>query len=108
VALEQPNQVDAMGVERATGHAVLTIADAWDWSDEQGHLSALQEKLNAYFAFIESEEVWQSYPAAAGRQLRINVVFRFAPTAAAIKFLAKAADVASQLDVLVSHETFAP
>jgi mRNA interferase HigB len=31
---------------------------------------ALQAKLNAYFEFIERGQVWHSYPAAKGRQLR--------------------------------------
>lgn len=99
--------VDALGVESETGHVVLTIADSWSWTDELGHLSALQEKLNAYFKYIESGQVWEECTAGKGRQLRINVVFRFAPPAAAAELLAKAADVASQLDILVSYDTFA-
>lgn len=106
MSLEQVNTVDAVGIENDTQHAVLTIADSWDWTDEQAHLSALQAKLNAYFGFIESGQVWESYPAAKGRKLRIDVVFRFAPTAGAIEFLAKASDVASELDVSVRHYTF--
>lgn len=105
--LEQTNKVDAMGLDSQTGHAVLTVTDSWDWNDEHGHLSALQEKLNAYFEFIENGQVWEFYPTGKGRRLRINVVFRFTPPAVATQFLAKAADVASQLDVLVTHETFA-
>ena len=104
--LEQTDKIDALGLESETGCAVLTIADSWHWDDEREHLSALQEKLNAYFEFIESGQVWESYPAATGRQLRINVVFRFRPPAVATEFLAKAAAVASELNVLVSHETF--
>ncbi len=106
MSLKEANKVDAMGLESATGHAVLTIADSWNWTDEHGHLLALQEKLNAYFQFIESGQVWDSYPAGKDKQLRINVVFRFAPPAVATEFLARAADVASELDVLVSYETF--
>lgn len=105
MSLEQTNKVDAVGLERKSGHAVLTLADSWNWTDEHGHLLALQEKLNAYFEFIQSGQVWESYPAANGKQMRINVVFRFAPPTIAIEFLAKAAEVASELDVLVSHES---
>ena len=104
--LEHVNTVDFIGLENDTHHAVLTIADSWDWTDEHSHLLALQAKLNAYFEFIESGQVWDSYPAAKGRQLRIDIIFRFAPPAKAIEFLAQASDVASELDVLVSHQTW--
>jgi hypothetical protein len=104
--LEQINTVDAIGVEHETDHAVLTIADSWDWTDEHEHLSALQAKLNAYLEFIESGQVWEACPAAKGRQLRINIVFRFSPPPAATEFLSKATDVASELHVSISHDTF--
>lgn len=104
--LEQTDKIDALGLESETGYVVLTIADSWHWDDEHGHLSALQAKLNAYFDFIESGQVWESYPAATGRQLIINVVFRFRPPAVAIEFLAKATNVASELNVLINHEIF--
>lgn len=89
MSLEQANTVDAIGVEIETDHAVLTIADSWDWREEHEHLLALQEKLHAYFAFIESGEIFDSYPAAQGRQLKINIVFRQTPPVAAIEFLSK-------------------
>jgi hypothetical protein len=54
MTLDTPDTVDAMGIEIGSGLAVLTIADELDWRDERAHLLALQTKLNAYFAFIES------------------------------------------------------
>jgi|LakMenEpi03Aug12_release.lakeMendotaPanAssembly.Ray.scaffolds.fasta_scaffold495002_1 hypothetical protein len=106
MSLEVSRQLDAIGVETVTGHAVLTIADSWPWSDAKSHLVALQNKFNAYFEFIESGQVHDCYPSSKGRQLRINVVFRFRPPAEALTLLAEAAKAASQLDVLISHETF--
>lgn len=106
MSLERLYTVDAMGIDRETGHAVLTLADSWDWTDPSLHLNALQAKLNAYLEFIESGQVEESYLPAAGKQLRINVVFRFAPPPIATAFLAKVADVASELNVLISQETF--
>ena len=79
MTLETVETVDAIGIEDATQHAVLTIADSWDWEDERIHLSALQDKLNAYFEFIESGQIWEFYPTAHGKRIRIDVVFRFAP-----------------------------
>ena len=77
MSLDQPNKVDAIGLDNETDQTVLTIADSWDWNNEPKHLIALQAKLNAYLEFIESGQVWDEYPTAKGKNLRIDVVFRF-------------------------------
>jgi hypothetical protein len=77
MALEEPNKVDAIGIENDTGSIVLTIADAWDWQDEQKHLRALQAKLNAYINFVESGQIWEAYPDSKERQLVIDIIARF-------------------------------
>ena len=89
MAIEKADVVDAVGIERATGDVVLTIADSLDWdSSETEHLQMLQEKLNAYLRFIESGELHESYPDAAGRRPVISLVGRCEPSAAALRFLA--------------------
>lgn len=105
MSLDQIQKVDAIGEESKTNHAVLTILDSWDWIDVGAHLTALQAKLNAYFEFIESGQIWDAYPLAEKRQLRINVIFRYFPPACVASFLTQASIVASQLSVLISHET---
>jgi hypothetical protein len=67
MSLDQPNKVDAIGLEKGTDQTVLTIADSWDWTDEPKHLIALQAKLNSYLEFIESGQVWDEYPTAKGK-----------------------------------------
>jgi hypothetical protein len=106
MSLDHSNSVDAIGIENETGHAVLTIADSWEWNDERAHLLALQAKLNAYFEFIESGQIWDSYPTANGRQLIIEVITRFRPTATAIELLEKANETATQLCMQVRHRHF--
>ena len=51
-----------MQVERA----LALVIDDTDWSDEDDHLLALQEKLNAYAAFIESGEVFEQFRDTVG------------------------------------------
>lgn len=79
MSVDDPNVVDAIGTERDTGVVVLTIFDQLDWDDDQ-HFVALQEKINRYLGFIESGEVLESYPQAAGRPLRIEVVCKCSPS----------------------------
>ena len=99
--LENPNTVDAIGIEKDTGTAVLTIIDSWDWVDEKRHLLALQEKLNAYFNYIESGEIYESYPKAAGRKIVIDVIGRFPVPQSAMSFFEKANEACAELGIQV-------
>jgi hypothetical protein len=101
MSLDHTNTVDAVGIDRASGEATLTIADSWDWSDFSRHLLALQEKLNAYFAFIESGEIYTSYPNAIDRKLTIEIVGRYPLPVSANGFLREATVCAEQLHVEV-------
>src|SRR6185436_346209 len=91
VAVEKPDVIDAVGIDKTTGDVVLTIADYLDWdSSETQHLEMLQQKLNAYLRFIESGELIESCPDAAGRRPVISLVARCEPSPAASRFLAAA------------------
>ena len=76
MSVEEPDVVDFIGIEPASGKVVLTVADHLDWTDESAHLLALQAKLNRYLAFVESGELVESYPAAAGRSVVVRVIRR--------------------------------
>jgi hypothetical protein len=97
MSLENTKVIDAAGIDEISGAAMLTITDAWDWSDETKHLLALQEKLNSYFAFIESGEIYDSYPKANGRKLIIEIIGRHPLPPRAQLFLEKARDSAAIL-----------
>jgi hypothetical protein len=106
MSLANSTIVDAVGIENETGSVVLTIADSWDWFEEHDHLLALQSKLDAYFEFVESGQVWDVYPAARGRQLVIDVVSKFSPPKAALEFMEKVTLVASRLNVRIRQRRF--
>jgi hypothetical protein len=74
MTLEQTNVVDAVGIESASGDLVMTLTDAWSWSEseEAEHLLLLQDKLNHYIAAIESGEIYESYAQQIGRALRVG------------------------------------
>jgi hypothetical protein len=87
MSVEDENTVDAIGLEIETGIVVLTIADHLDWSDQSSHEMMLQEKLNHYLSFIESEEILTAFPSARDRSVRIDVVLRIQPSAGGAEFL---------------------
>jgi uncharacterized protein DUF6572 len=86
MSIDQSNKIDAIGVEKVSGKVVLTIADHLDWVDEQAHLLALQDKLNAYLRFVESGELLKVYPDAAGRAPLISIVTRVPASSAGERF----------------------
>lgn len=109
MSLDNVNIVDAVGIVEAVGAekgantVVLSLMDSWDWEDQHKHLSALQEKLNAYFGFVESGQIYDTYPEATGKHLRIDIVSRYPMPEAGYDFLAKASAVASELKMTISH-----
>jgi len=103
MSLENIETVDAVGTEKGTNTVVLSIMDSWNWEDQERHLIALQDKLNAYFGFVESGQIYEAYPQATGKSLRIDIVSRYPMPEAGRGFLAKAADVASKLNLTITQ-----
>jgi hypothetical protein len=87
MTIQQTGVVDWLGIEKDTGHVVLTVVDDLDWSDEHGHLLALQAKLNTYLAFIESGEVFERLAEEVGRTvarhtpIRVSILAKHPPPA---------------------------
>jgi hypothetical protein len=99
VSLDNTGVVDAIGLEAPTDTIVLTVLDSWEWGDEQLHLKSLQEKLNSYFAFIESGQIYDDYPSARGKSLRIDVIAKCPVPNTCVTLLAEANSIARQLEV---------
>jgi hypothetical protein len=105
MSLDKIELVDAVGTEKNTGTIVLNLLDAWDWNDERRHLLALQGKLNVYFEFVESGQIYEEYPTAVGRPLRIDILSRYPVPAVVRPFLEEAAKVAAQLNIGITQRT---
>ena len=100
MSVEQTNVIDFIGINNETGYVILTISDHLAWTGQDAeHISVLQEKLNAYFRFVESGEIYQSYPKARGRQILIDIVGKYPPNDFACEFLAYAEDVAKSAGI---------
>ena len=73
-----------------TAVSFWTISDHLDWDDPASHLYTLQAKLNRYLAFIESGELLESRPGAAGKRVAIRVVLQHSPTVEGVGFFEQA------------------
>ena len=92
--LDKTNTIDWLGIEKSTGHVLLTLVDEADWMHEHAHLHRLQEKLHTYVSAIESGEAFRQVsemrevvPIHPRTPVRIAVIFRYEPTEQGSEFL---------------------
>lgn len=87
MSITDPTTIDALGIETATGEAVLTISDHLPWDEQGTHLTALENKINAYLGFVESGQIADVSSDASGRPVRILLVYKHEPPAQAAQVL---------------------
>jgi hypothetical protein len=92
MSIENAKVVDFIGTEPDSGYVTLTATDHLEWGDRD-HLMKLQDKINSYLAFIESGEIFDSYPNAKGKQLKLDVVCKYEPDEEAKVFFARCKEV---------------
>jgi hypothetical protein len=103
MSIDDLNVVDAISLD-PHGVVNLTIFDAWDWVDEGRHLLAIQEKMNTYFNFIQSGQLLEAYPDAAGKKILINLIMSDEVPPQALELLRRADALAMKLNARVSHQ----
>lgn len=106
MSLEHADQIDAIGLDNTTGDVILTIADAWDWSDEQAHIVALKDKFDRYFTFVQSEQIRTYYPDAAQRRIIIDIISRFDVPERGKKLIAAIFAEALPAGIFVRHKIY--
>jgi hypothetical protein len=62
-------------------------------------------RISALLNQVKSK-IYEAYPSAVGKVLRIDVISRYPVPDIALAFLEKAADVASQLNIAITHQTY--
>ena len=102
MSIEDTKVIDFIGTEQ-DGAVVLTISDHLEWEDT--HIALLQEKINSYLAFIESGEIYETYPAGKDSEIKINVVFKHEPTDEGVTFLSQCKEIINQAGFKFSYET---
>jgi len=87
--------VDYVYLDDQTQTPVLVVSDPLSWKppEDEDHLDALREKLNAQIAFVETGQIRGVWPGYAGGLVKVEVVARYARDEAATEFYHLAADV---------------
>ncbi|MQA65947.1 MAG: hypothetical protein GEU76_08600 [Alphaproteobacteria bacterium] len=108
--LTDANTVDYLGLEKDTGYVVLTLVDDCAWEDEIQHLSLLQAKVNRYFNFIDSGEVYEQLRETTGQEVapttpvKISILAKYEPGGEGNRFLEHVARVAADAGVHFSFK----
>ncbi|AST68375.1 DUF6572 domain-containing protein [Kosakonia cowanii] len=102
MSVEDLNTIDCIGIPIENPNEVnLGISDHLDWDasfDE--HLFLLQEKLNTYLRFIESGEIYQSFPPATQTTKKVIEIFcKYQPSSQANPFLNHVTDCIKELGI---------
>ena len=71
------NVIDGMAKSKEGKDLIFLITDHLDWSDEGTHFTALQDKLNDYFMFIEDKQYESRYPNEAFENYVIEIHFKY-------------------------------
>ena len=93
--------IDVVGHDPQTDEAVLVMnqPNEWDGSDEQ--LVELQERFNAYAAFLLDGELVEAHPELATKKTRIEVRCAHMPDDRALELLAMIHDHLEFQDIRV-------
>ncbi|OXE96583.1 hypothetical protein BC749_101307 [Flavobacterium araucananum] len=86
MSVEEKNKIDIITTNKQ-GILVLTISDHLEWDCMNEHLLILQEKINSYLDFLESGQIYESYPGAVDKEIMIQIVFKYLPNRIAQEFL---------------------
>lgn len=86
MSILETDKIDAMGISKDGKGLRLMLADHLDWENEAEHLNLLQDKINAYLGYIESNQYTQTYPDKSFEYYIIDVRFAYEATENCIKF----------------------
>lgn len=99
MSIVQTDQIDAIGIDKKSQSVVLTISDHLTWEEPQDHLLLLQEKLNTYIRFYESEEIFETYPKAVGKEVIVEIIGKYPLIPDGEEFIQQAKEILKGIDV---------
>lgn len=95
------DKVDGIALNNEEEAVVLLLTDHLDWGNEYEHLTVLQEKINAYIAFLENEQYKEIYPEEIIKKGIIEIDFQYELTQNAINFLQTVQDQVGKLGIII-------
>lgn len=74
LSIEESSKIDVVATRPDSDEVKLIVTDHLTWDDPEQHLRLLQEKLNAYIAFVQSGQLAKLESPAVPASPRVEVV----------------------------------
>jgi len=106
MAIDNTNSIDGMAIDRERNALVLLLADHLAWEGQEApsevdHLKLLQDKINAYISFLESDQFKETYLDEDFAMAAIQVHFKHPITGNCEKFLNAVQDQVGQMGIKI-------
>lgn len=107
MAIDNANVIDGMAIDKENIALRLLLTDHLQWEEgidavsEHDHLLMLQEKINAYISFIETEQYKNKYPDVEFKMAIIDMRFKYDITKNCEKFLQVVQDQIGQYGIKI-------
>ncbi len=107
MAIDNADIIDGAAIDKENSALRLLITDHLQWNaeadtiSEHDHLLMLQEKINAYISFLESEQYKDIYPDAEFKMAIIDICFKYDITENCERFLQAVQDQIGQYGIKI-------
>jgi len=85
--VEHAGVIDLFALDEKKNEVLLVMKESRAWDDSDVRLHQLQEKFNAYVAFLLDGEMLAAHPELAGKRARIELHCDHMPDARALELL---------------------
>ncbi len=108
MAIDNVNVIDGIATDSTRNALVLLITDHLTWKNESNdtlseyeHLTLLQEKINAYVSYLESNQYKEQYPEMTFDLAVIEIHFKYDISENCEKFLQSVQDQLGQYGIKI-------
>lgn len=88
--VENPNIVDLIEVDSASGRVVLVMLERREWDGGPQQFGQIEEKINRYMGYVLDGYLTTHYPQYEGKNVQIQLNCAQAPSGKAIAFVTAA------------------
>ena len=89
-SVENPNVVDLIKADPASGQVVLVMIERREWDNGPQQFSQIEEKINRYMGYVLDGHLTTHYPQYEGKRVQIHLNCAEAPSGKAEAFVTAA------------------
>ena len=89
-SVENPNVVDLIKVDPASGQVVLVMIERREWDNGPQQFRQIEEKINRYMGYVLDGHLTTHYPQYEGKRVQIHLNCAEAPSGKAEAFVTAA------------------